>query len=95
MAKRKRTNPNRRPMTVADLKKVEQSCIRNIMILSITIGAMAAHDCFDFGPKRLGLLVDEMLKKYQDLDDGLFTANDSLQWLEDYAHISMREVTDQ
>lgn len=65
---------------------------RTMFIMSVCAAAMALHDDFGFGPARLDRFVTAIMRKINDFDEGLYSATDAAQWLEDYAGIKMREV---
>lgn len=84
---KKKTNPRRQPATKADIAKAKQAATRDAMIMSIAVPLMALHDVYGFGPKRLEAVCDEMLRKYKDMEAGLFTPEDANDWLWEYAGI--------
>ena len=45
---------------------------------------MSAHDVFGFGPKRCEQLAMDMVEKFNDMDEGYFTEQDTLEWFEEY-----------
>lgn len=87
--KRKRTNPRRKPATQADLAKVKKETERAVMIASLAIPLMAAHDVYGFGAKRLEKLLDRMLELYRDYEAGSFTMDEAKGWLEGYTGIEI------
>ena len=89
MSKKKRTNPRRQPATKDDIEKAKMQAKREAMIFSLTVPLMVLHDLHGFGPKRLEMVCDEMIRKYNDLDAGLFTVDDANEWLWDYAGIKV------
>lgn len=91
MAKKKKTNPRRRPVSVADLNRAKKEALDLAAVLAIGIAAMSAHDAFGFGPARIETLVINMLAKYGDFEDGFFSPEDAREWLKDYAGIDIEE----
>lgn len=94
--KRKKTNPRRMPVTVADVKKTMREAMakasRDLSIAAIVFSAMALHDEFDFGPARLERFVVNVLHKFRDWDAGLFDINDALEWFESYTGMRIQEI---
>lgn len=94
--RKRRTNPQKRVLTEYEIKKAieqaKQEAAHELMISSLTIAMMSAHDVFDYGPVRLERLMDDMLRKYNDLEAGLFSVEDSAEWLKDYAGIIIQDI---
>ena len=94
--KRKKTNPRRMPVTVADVKKTMREAMakasRDLSIAAIVFSAMALHDEFDFGPARLERFVVNVLHKFRGWDAGLFDINDALEWFESYTGMRIQEI---
>lgn len=95
MAKKKKTNPRKKVLTEADAKAIIKEAMgvatHDISIIAICVSAMCAHDVYGFGPQRIERLISDMLKKFRDWDEGLYTADDAAQWLKDYAGISIED----
>lgn len=95
--KRKRTNPRRKPMTEADVKKMikqaSEQAKNELTIMSLGIALMVAHDQFGFGKKRLNIMFDDMIRKFDDLHEGLFTEQDINDWMWEAAGIRLEERT--
>ena len=93
MAKKKKTNPRKRPMTQYEmdkaLKLAYEESVRQLSIITLTIAAMSVHDVFDVGPKRCERLVVDMIRKLTDMDEGWFTEDDSLSWFESYTGMKL------
>ena len=91
--KKKKTNPRKRPMTQYDmdkaLKLAYEESVRQLSIITFTVAAMSVHDVFDFGLKRCERLVVDMVRKFTDMDEGYFTAEESLEWFEDYTGMKL------
>lgn len=92
--KRKKTNPRKRVVTQADINKAAKQASRDLSIAAIVFAAMALHDEFDFGPRRLERFVVNMLHKFRDWDAGLFEIDDALSWFEDYTGMNVRELAE-
>lgn len=94
--KRKKTNPRRMPMSMADVKKTMREAMtkasRDLSIAAIVFAAMALHDEFDFGPQRLERFVLNVLRKFRDWDEGLFDIDDALEWFESYTGMRIQEI---
>lgn len=86
--KKKRTNPRKKVMSQADINKAIEQAARETHketgIMNVVVAVMSAHDVFDFGPKRCERLAVDMIRKYNDWDEDLFTAEDALEWFESY-----------
>lgn len=94
--KKKKTNPRRMSMSMADVKKTMREAMakasRDLSIAAIVFSAMALHDEFDFGPQRLERFVLNVLRKFRDWDEGLFDIDDALEWFEDYTGMRIQEI---
>ena len=94
--KKKKTNPRRMPMSMADVKKTMREAMakasRDLSIAAIVFAAMALHDEFDFGPQRLERFVLNVLRKFRDWDEGLFDIDDALEWFESYTGMRIQEI---
>lgn len=94
--KKKKTNPRRMPMSMADVKKTMREAMakasRDLSIAAIVFAAMALHDEFDFGPQRLERFVLNVLRKFRDWDEGLFDIDDALEWFEEYTGMKIQEI---
>ena len=91
MAKKNKTNPRKRVVTAADINKAEKKAKEQLEIITIVVAAMAAHDEFDFGPKWIERLVDNMFRKFNDWDAGYFSVKDALEWFELYTGMKIRK----
>lgn len=91
MAKKKKTNPRKLPVTKADINRAKKDAKKEASILNITIVAMALHDVYGFGPKRLEQTVSRILKLYHDIDADLISINDTMQWFTDYTGMKINE----
>ena len=65
---------------------------RTMYIMSVCAAAMALHDDFGFGATRLERFTDAVVRKLNDFDEGLYSASDAADWLDEYAGIKIREV---
>ena len=92
--KTKKTNPRRKPATMADINKAMKQASRDLSIAAIVFTAMSLHDVYGFGPKRLEAFVVNVLHKFRDWDAGLFTTDDALEWFEDYTGMEIRELVE-
>ena len=94
--KKKKTNPRRKPMSVADVKKTMREAMakasRDLSIAAIVFSAMSLHDVFGFGPERIERFVLNMLQKFRDWDAGLFEIDDALEWFESYTGMRIQEI---
>lgn len=94
--KKKKTNPRRKPMSVADVKKTMREAMakasRDLSIAAIVFAAMSLHDVFGFGPERIERFVLNMLQKFRDWDAGLFEIDDALEWYESYTGMRIQEI---
>ena len=95
--KRKKTNPRRVPMSMADVNKTVREAMerarRDLSVVAIVFSAMALHDEFDFGPQRLERFVVNVLHKFRDWDAGFFDVDDALEWFEEYTGMKIQEIT--
>lgn len=96
MKKKKKTNPRKKVITEAEariiINRAMDKAIHDLSIIALCVAAMSAHDVYDHGPKRLERLIIDMLRKFRDWDDGLFTVEDARQWLEDYTGIKIEDM---
>lgn len=94
--KKKKTNPRRKSMSVADVKKTMREAMakasRDLSIAAIVFAAMSLHDVFGFGPERIERFVLNMLQKFRDWDAGLFEIDDALEWFESYTGMRIQEI---
>ena len=90
--KTKKTNPRRKPATMADINRAMKQASRDLSIAAIVFTAMSLHDVYGFGPKRLEAFVVNVLHKFSDWDAGLFTIDDAQGWFEDYTGMKIREL---
>ena len=86
--KKKKTNPRKKLKTQyeveREIRKAYRETLKQISIITLTIAAMSAHDVFGFGPKRCEQLAMDMVRKFNDMDEGFFTEQDTLEWFEEY-----------
>lgn len=88
---KKKTNPRKIPASKADVEKAKKEAEYKAIIMTLAIPLMAAHDVFGFGPKRITRLFDNMMQKFNDYEDGLFSAEDANRWMAEYAGIEVEE----
>lgn len=89
MAKKKRTNPRRRMMSAADVKRATKMGTLNALRLTVFVALKVLHDRFAFGPVRLARFFEEYKRTANDWDAGLFTVADLAEWVEEYAGIAI------
>lgn len=94
--KKKKTNPRKTVISKYDVKKaVEQElqeriergkleALNSLIIAFMGIPLLAANDTFDMGPVRLNRLKARMLSLYKDWNNGDYTDDDIIEWINDY-----------
>lgn len=94
--KKKKTNPRKKVISKYDVKKaVEQElqeriergkieALNSLLVAFVGIPLLAANDTFDMGPTRLKRFLRCMLTLYKDWNNGEYTDNDIIEWINDY-----------
>lgn len=94
--KKKKTNPRKLIVSKHDIKKaVEQElqeriergkieALNSLLVAFVGIPLLAANDTFDMGPTRLKRFLVRMLTLYKDWNNGEYTDNDIIEWINDY-----------
>lgn len=94
--KKKKTNPRKLVISKYDVKKaVEQElqeriergkleALNSLLVAFVGIPLLAANDTFDMGPTRLKRFLRRMLTLYRDWNNGEYTDNDIIEWINDY-----------
>ena len=92
MAKKKRTNPRKKPATVADVERAKRQATRDASLMPLLASAMTLHDVFGFGTERIERFVVTTVRRLNDWDAGLYSTDDALQWFEEYTGMKIEEV---
>ena len=92
--KRKKTNPRKKVITQADFNRATDLAIKELSMSVVLFSAMALHDVYGFGPERIARFTSNLLKKFNDWDDGAFNVEDAKEWFEDYTGMKLDMVTE-
>lgn len=90
MSKKKRTNPNRRPATAADVAKAKQQAQSFAIASTWAIFFTVMRDKEGYGAKRLQRLWGEVGELSDSISAGYVSVTDLMKTLEDEAGIVLR-----
>ena len=92
--KTKKTNPRRQVATQADINKAKAEMTRELCLVVVCFSAMALRDTYDFGPARIEKFITNLMQKFNDWDEGLFSVDDAKAWFEEYTKMTLLQEVD-
>lgn len=88
--KRKKVNPRRVPVSLADLKRTGSKAADEAIHLSFALFLTVLLDYFNFNTEQLQLAWDKADKLSQEVNEGRINLNDLVSVLEDEYHVILR-----
>lgn len=97
MKKKQKTNPRKIMLSLHEVNKmvdeIREKLADETFVILIAVTAMVLHDEFGFGKHRLETFVEQVCRKYSDLDSGLYSVEDAKDWFEDYTGMKIQKIS--